>query len=259
MTDIKLLICDWAGTTVDYGCFAPIQALKLAFDKAGIPVSDEELRQPMGMGKKDHIRTMLDMPRIQEAWTETYGQAPNEENVEGLYSNFNEAILETLKAPEFAQPKPGVVEGIDKLRQAGIRIGATTGYTAEMMELVEPAAADQGYVPDYSVTSEAVGQFGRPYPYMIFANMTHFEIESVGQVLKIGDTLTDIKEGKNAGVLSCGVIEGSSEMALSQEEFEALPAGEQDQLKEKIRQKMLEAGADQVFDRFEDLVTYLLD
>ncbi|MDK6369336.1 MULTISPECIES: phosphonoacetaldehyde hydrolase [Aerococcus] len=259
MTDIKLLICDWAGTTVDYGCFAPIQALKLAFDKADIPVNDEELRQPMGMGKKDHIRTMLDMPRIQEAWTEAYGKASTESDVETIYANFNAAILETLKAPEYAEPKPGVVEGIEKLRQAGLHIGATTGYTAEMMELVEPAAADQGYAPDYSVTSEAVGQLGRPYPYMIFANMAHFEIESVDQVIKIGDTLTDIKEGQHAGVLSCAVIEGSSEMALSQEEFEALSANEQDQLKEQIRQKLLEAGADQVFDRFEDLVAYLVD
>ncbi|WP_230083745.1 phosphonoacetaldehyde hydrolase [Aerococcus sanguinicola] len=259
MTKTKLLICDWAGTTVDYGCFAPIQALKLAFEKADISVSDEELRQPMGMGKKDYIRTMLQMPRIEAAWTDTYSKAPNEEDVESLYSNFNEAILDTLKAPEYAQPKPGVVEGIDRLRQAGISIGASTGYTAEMMELVEPAAADQGYAPDYSVTSEQVGHLGRPYPYMIFANMAHFEIESVDEVVKIGDTLTDIKEGRHAGVLSCAVIEGSSEMALSQEEFEALSATDQDQLKEKIRQKMLDAGADQVFDRFEDLVAYLID
>ena len=40
--------------------------------------------------------------------------------------------------------------------------------------------------------------------------------------VKVGDTVSDIKEGVNAGVWSAGVIEGSSELGLSEEEFEAL-------------------------------------
>ena len=40
--------------------------------------------------------------------------------------------------------------------------------------------------------------------------------------LKVGDTASDIKEGKHAGVWSAGVIVGSSEMGLTEEEYEAL-------------------------------------
>lgn len=36
MSRIEAVIFDWAGTTVDYGCFAPVQAFKDAFNAYGI-------------------------------------------------------------------------------------------------------------------------------------------------------------------------------------------------------------------------------
>ena len=68
---IQAVIFDWAGTTVDYGCFAPVQAFQEAFAHHGVPVTLEETRKPMGMLKRDHIRTMLRMERIARAWEET--------------------------------------------------------------------------------------------------------------------------------------------------------------------------------------------
>lgn len=55
----QLVILDWAGTTVDYGCFAPVRAFDLAFQTCGLFPTAEEIRAPMGMLKRDHIRTML--------------------------------------------------------------------------------------------------------------------------------------------------------------------------------------------------------
>ncbi len=40
---------------------------------------------------------------------------------------------------------PGVVEAIRKLQAAGLRIGSSTGYTRELMDVVVPEAAAQGY------------------------------------------------------------------------------------------------------------------
>ena len=56
---IEAVIFDWAGTTVDYGCFAPVKAFMEAFAHHGVPVTMEETRKPMGMLKRDHIRTCL--------------------------------------------------------------------------------------------------------------------------------------------------------------------------------------------------------
>lgn len=69
----QLVIFDWAGTTVDYGCFAPVNAFALAFQKFGITPTVEEIRAPMGMLKRDHIRTMLAMPTIRRQWEEKQG------------------------------------------------------------------------------------------------------------------------------------------------------------------------------------------
>lgn len=52
---------------------------------------------------------------------------------------------------------------------------------------------------------------------MIFRNMEALGIDDVHKVLKVGDTASDIKEGKHAGVWSAGVVIGSSEMGLSEE------------------------------------------
>lgn len=66
MNKIKVIIFDWAGTTVDYGCFAPVRAFMEVFKEYGIEPTMEEVREPMGMLKIDHIRTMLNMPRIKK-------------------------------------------------------------------------------------------------------------------------------------------------------------------------------------------------
>ena len=64
----QLIIFDWAGTTVDYGCFAPVNAFALAFQKFGVNPTVEEIRAPMGMLKRDHIRTMLQMEGVAAQW-----------------------------------------------------------------------------------------------------------------------------------------------------------------------------------------------
>ena len=69
---IEAVIFDWAGTTVDYGCFAPVQAFVEVFKHFGIEPTMGEVREPMGMLKIDHIRTMLSMPRIHDLWVKEH-------------------------------------------------------------------------------------------------------------------------------------------------------------------------------------------
>lgn len=82
MEKYKAVIFDWAGTTVDYGCFAPVQAFVEVFKHFGIEPTIKEVREPMGMLKKDHIRTMLQMERISSLWEIKYRRKWTEEDVE---------------------------------------------------------------------------------------------------------------------------------------------------------------------------------
>lgn len=166
MKKIEAVIFDWAGTTVDYGCFAPVQAFVEAFKAYGIEPTMEEVRKPMGMLKIDHIRTMMSMERIDKLWKENHHRNWTEEDVHDIYQIMERKTLEIL--PRFADVKPHVVHTIKELRERGIKIGSTTGYTDEMMNIVVPAAKQNGYEPDLWVSPNSVGNIGRPYPYMIF-------------------------------------------------------------------------------------------
>lgn len=242
MNNIEAIILDWAGTAVDYGCFAPVQAFVEVFKHFGIEPTMEEVRKPMGMLKRDHIRTMLAMPRIQKLWVEKYQGPSQESDVEKLYELFESKLLSILD--EFAQPKPYVLETVEQLREKGIKIGSTTGYTDIMMDIVTQKAKEAGYEPDAWFSPDAVGSMGRPYPFMIFKNMETLKISSVQSVIKVGDTVSDIKEGKNAGVYTVGILEGSSEMALTQEEYEALSKEEKQAELDRVSKIYKEAGAD---------------
>lgn len=166
---IEAVIFDWAGTTVDYGCFAPVKAFMEAFAHHGVPVTMEETRKPMGMLKRDHIRTMLNMERIAAEWKRVHGHEATEEDVDAVYAQFEPKLFSILD--QYAAPKPFAVETAAKLREMGVKIGSTTGYTDAMMNIVAPKAAQQGYAPDFWISPDGVGGRGRPYPYMIFANM----------------------------------------------------------------------------------------
>lgn len=242
--DMECVIFDWAGTTVDYGCFAPVQAFVEIFRHFGIEPTMEEVREPMGMLKRDHIKTMLGMKRIHDLWVEKYGKEPTEADVDAMHDLFQEKLMGILD--QFADPKPYVVETVAKLREMGIRIGSTTGYTDAMMEIVVPKAKEQGYEPDAWFSPNAVNNMGRPYPYMIFENMKALQISSVEKVIKVGDTLSDIREGKNAGVYTIGVVEGSSELGMTKEEYEALGEQERENAVQKVTERFLAAGADKV-------------
>lgn len=244
MKDMECVIFDWAGTTVDYGCFAPVQAFVEIFRHFGIEPTMEEVREPMGMLKRDHIKTMLGMERIHGLWMEKYGKEPTEEDVDAMHDLFQEKLMGILD--QFADPKPYVVETVAKLREMGIKIGSTTGYTDAMMEIVVPKAKEQGYEPDAWFSPNAVNNMGRPYPYMIFENMKSLQITSVDKVIKVGDTLSDIREGKNAGVYTIGVVEGSSELGMTEEEYAALNEQERQQAVQKVTERFLQAGADEV-------------
>ena len=146
---------------------------------------------------------------------------------------------------DFTTPIPGVLETMAMLREQGIKIGSTTGYTAKMMEIVRPGAEAKGYRVDNLVTPNEVPA-GRPAPYMIYKNMIDLAIPSVDQVVKVGDTIADIKE-------SVGIVTGSNEMGVSEEEYNSRPAEEWESLKKEVRERMLAAGAHFVLDTIAEL------
>lgn len=182
--------------------------------------------------------------QIAAAWERVHGAAPTEDDVQELYGPYEERLLSILD--RFADPKPHVLDAVAELRAAGVKIGSTTGYNDKMMAIVEPKAAEASYAPDFSITPDAVGGKGRPFPYMMFRNMEALGVSDVRRVIKVGDTVSDIREGKAAGVISVGVIEGSSEMALSEAEYAALDQAQREEACARVAGVFRAAGVDAV-------------
>lgn len=255
MKKIEAVIFDWAGTTVDYGCFAPVRAFIEVFEEYGISPTIDETRKPMGMLKWDHIKTMMSMPRINALWINKYGRDFNDNDIDDMHDKFLGKLMGILH--NYADPKPFVLETIKELRNKGIKIGSTTGYTDYMMEVVTKVAKEKGYEPDCWFSPTSTNNVGRPYPFMMFRNLEELKVSSVKNVIKVGDTVSDILEGKNCGVYTVGVIEGSSEMALTEEEYSNLSDVEKEEQRERVTKIFKDAGADFVINDMRELTSMI--
>ena len=78
-------------------------------------------------------------------------------------------------------------------------------------------------------------------------------VPSLDTVIKVGDTIADIREGVNAKVYSVGVILGSNEMALTEAETKSMPASELEARIADVKERMLAAGASYVIRTIEEL------
>jgi phosphonoacetaldehyde hydrolase len=247
---LKGVIFDWAGTTVDYGCFAPTGVFIEVFRQKGIDITIAEARGPMGMHKRDHIRALTRNPRIAGLWRAEHKRESTENDVDDMFAKF--IPLQMAVIEEHSAIIPELPEAIELLRSMDMKIGSTTGYNNEMMEILTAAAAKQGYVADSVVCATDVPA-GRPAPWMAFKNAENLNIFPMQALVKIGDTISDIEEGINTGMWSVGVIDSSNEMGLTLNEINMLDKAELEKRRKKVREDYLEAGADYVIDSLAEL------
>lgn len=254
MKRIEAVIFDWAGTTVDYGCMAPIHAMKEAFSAHAIDVSLEDIRKPMGMLKIDHIKAVLAMDNVREGFNQRYSRFHDQHDIQKIYQHFEDTIFSTLH--QHTALIDGVLKTQAYLRHMGIKIGSTTGYTKKMIDIVSKSAAVQGYQPDYIMSSDQVKR-GRPYPYMLHQNIAALDARDIRSVVKVGDTIVDIQEGLYAGCWSIGVIKGSSLLGLNEAEVSSIEAHDLKQRMKNVKDDMLSAGAHHVIDTLDELPAVL--
>jgi phosphonoacetaldehyde hydrolase len=247
---LQAVILDWAGTTVDHGSLAPIRVLQKIFSDRGIEISEEEARRDMGVLKKDHIRSLLQVPRISVEWERRYRQTPTEREVESLFADFIPQQKACLV--ECSSLISGVIDAVQRMRDRGLKIGSTTGYTRPLMDILLPHAASQGYAPDCMLCPDDVGA-GRPHPWMIYENAIRMKVYPLEAAVKIGDTISDVEEGLNAGTWSVGVARTGNMIGVTEQQWHALPHDEQTTRLEVAHRQLLDAGAHYVIDTLAEI------
>lgn len=242
---VKAVICDWAGTIVDYGSLAPTGVFLEVFRRMGVEITVAEAREPMGTYKRDHIRAITKMDRVDQRWREAHGRSPNEDDIDQMFESFIPLQLDCIA--DHADLIPGCLEAMSAIRDQQIAIGSSTGYNAEMMQILTDEAAKRGFQADAVVCASDVPS-GRPAPWMCMENMKRLDVYPVEAVVKIDDTIPGIEAGLNCGMWTIAVAKTGNEIGLSQREVESLPPEDIDQRLSEAYDRLRQCGAHFVVD-----------
>ena len=248
-----LVIFDWAGTMVDFGCEAPVKALIEAFAAEGVTIDEAAARRDMGKAKRDHVSGLLTYPPVAAAWQARHGRPADDRDIEKLMARLGPLMRD--HAAHASTLIPGARETFERLRAEGLRVASSTGYTRQMMAPVMARAAEQGYAPEHVLCSGETPA-GRPSPLMIYKACAELGVWPLSRVVKVDDAEAGIAEGKAAGAFTVGVASGNM-LGLSRQAFEALPAAEKAERIAAARQTLLDVGADLAIDSVASLIPAL--
>jgi phosphonatase-like hydrolase len=207
---IALVVFDLAGTTIEDDD-AVNEALRVALRSAAVEAERDEVNRVMGLAKPEAVARILTARR---------GTAPDAEEVRAVHDAFVLAMLAHYRGEGGVRPFQGVEATFEALHAAGTRIAIDTGFPRAIAEavLARTRWLERGAV-DLLVASDDVPR-GRPHPDMIHAAMRALGIEDARAVAKVGDTPSDLAEGRRA---ECGLTVGVTYGTHTRAELAACP------------------------------------
>lgn len=249
---LEAVIFDWAGTIVDFGSFAPTQIFVDAFRTAfQFELSLEEARGPMGLGKWQHIEALGRHPAVSARWVAQFGRAMGDQDIRHIYETF--IPLQQERVGLHSDLIPGALEAVNQLRQAGYKIGSTTGYPRAVMNTLMPLAAAKGYAPDCAVCADDLSAGARPGPWMALECVQQLKINAVRYCIKVDDTAPGVEEGVNAGMWTVGLALSGSPAGLTLEDYRTASPEHLQHVRQRVTSELRGAGAHYVIDTVADL------
>lgn len=194
---IQLAVVDMAGTIVaDDGLV--LTAFDAAATAAGLAASGAEREEArryvidtMGQSKITVFRALFG--------TEELAQQANAEF---------ERTYDTLIDEGKAAPIDGAAQAITRLREAGVRVALSTGFSGTTQEKLLAALGWQSLAD--LVIAPGDGVRGRPYPDLILTALMRLDIDSVFNVAVLGDTSSDVESALRAGAsIAAGTLTGA--------------------------------------------------
>ncbi|MBT9483417.1 HAD-IA family hydrolase [Sediminibacterium sp.] len=135
---------------------------------------------------------------------------------ERLHQIFNDKLA-TIYTTAPIVSMDGAEELFAQLKLMEIKVVLNTGYDSKTAHfLLQKLHWEIGNHIDGLITASDV-LHGRPSPDMIFLAMQQFHITDANLVVKIGDSIVDIEEGKNANCgLTIGITTGAQDEQMLQ-------------------------------------------
>ena len=204
---MKAILFDFIGTTVkekDSGVITT--CFEQAFRDNAVNIETEFLKKQRGKEKKLVIKEALLHLQLPLSLAKSIYSA-FETNIENKIDNFSE--------------NDGAVDLFAFLLNKKIKIGLGTGLSRKSFEKICNHLRWSNNLFDYTGIANEIGK-SRPYPDMIFDMMAKLGIADTKEILKVGDTIADIQEGKNANVRTAVILSGTqgrNELLKQQPDF----------------------------------------
>jgi phosphoglycolate phosphatase len=198
---IELAVLDMAGTTVADGgivtdaFLAALETVGIARDDPGNPERLQHVAATMGQSKIEVFRALLD----------------DESTAQTALDGFEAAIRASIEAGR-TPGLPGAADAIAELRDDGVRVCLTTGFTAETQDLIIEALGWEDMV-DLTL-APGPGMRGRPHPDLVLGALMALGVDDLRAVAVAGDTTNDLLSGYRAGAgIVAGVLTGAHDRA----------------------------------------------
>lgn len=196
MQPIELAVLDMAGTTVtDDGLV--LRAFDEAATAVGVPGSGEERESA-----RTYVRDTMGQSKI-EVFRHLFGA---EDRAQQANAAFEQAYTDSIDGG--IAPVPGAAEAITRLREAGVKVALTTGFSPATQQRIIDALGWTDLAD--LVLAPGDGGRGRPYPDLILNALLRTGIDDVAKVAVLGDTTSDILSGLRAGAsIVAGTLTGA--------------------------------------------------
>ena len=212
MDKIQLIVFDLSGTTVQDDN-AVAKCLHQAAREFGLDVSLADFERTIGTNKIRLYQYMIAKTQgkdVQIERLEQYHFPEYESEAMEIFRAYSKIMIAYYE--QHVAAMPGAEETFAWCHDHGIKVATDTGFHRDVNAAIMRGLQwqERGLV-DLAIDVEHTGGVGRPAPFMIFYAMMQLGIQSVHQVIKIGDTPADLLSGYHAGSAgNIGVLSGAN-------------------------------------------------
>ena len=206
--EIQLAVIDMAGTTVaDDGLV--VASFEAAATAAGLPETGPQREQA-----RQYVLDTMGQSKI-VVFRALFGSEDVAQRANAAFEAAYEAEIDNGRAT----PIDDAAEAISRLREAGIKVALTTGFSGGTQEKLLAALGWQT-IADL-VLAPGDGVRGRPYPDLILTALIRLQADSVAGVAALGDTGNDVESALRAG---CAIAAGTLTGAHDEDQLRAAGA-----------------------------------
>jgi phosphonatase-like hydrolase len=211
MGKISMVMFDLSGTTVEDD-MGVRDCLYQAAVEYKLETTPEEILINMGTNKIHLYQFLIARQRGRKIDIVDFEREKDPETLDEamkIFKCYSELMVNHYR--KNTREIPGASAVFNWCHDHDIKVATDTGFHRDVVDaLMEGLGWIRDGLVDLAVDVEHIPEErGRPAPFMIYYAMTKLDIQSVHEVIKIGDTPADMLEGRNAGCKGVvGVLSG---------------------------------------------------